>query len=226
MGRFVNIAGQKFGKLTVLQESGRAKNGHVQWECKCECGNIIIADGTNLRGRHSESCGKCNTYYESSDGYMVCQVRDGREFIFDKEDYELVKQYVWNIDKFGYVLTNGYINKLHRLLLELTDENKLVDHINHNPSDNRRCNLRVCTQQQNHQNQIKTRGSSLYKGVYWNKYANKWQAQIKHNNKRIYLGLFTFESEAALAYNIKAKELFGEFANLNIIILCPQEGNL
>ena len=58
-------------------------------------------------------------------------------------------------------------------------------------------------------------GSSRYKGVSWHKGAKKWHSQIVKNGISIYLGLFTNELKAALAYNEKAVELFGDFAYLN-----------
>ena len=57
--------------------------------------------------------------------------------------------------------------------------------------------------------------SSIYYGVSFNKTANKWTAQIRHNGQRIHLGYFTNESEAARAFDQKAIELFGVFAKLN-----------
>lgn len=57
---------------------------------------------------------------------------------------------------------------------------------------------------------------SLYKGVVWYKNINKWGAQIRHNKKRIYLGLFIDEYEAAKAYDMAAKKLHKNYANINI----------
>ena len=93
-----------------------------------------------------------------------------------------------------------------------------VDHINNDPNDNRVVNLRWCTQQQNCWNRTKhVNTTSKYKGVTWNKLCNKWIAQIGYNGKVIYIGLFKDEKDAGRAYNVKAKEMFGEFAKLNII---------
>jgi hypothetical protein len=59
--------------------------------------------------------------------------------------------------------------------------------------------------------------SSIYKGVYWNTGCNKWLAKIGVNRKRIHLGVFACEKEAAKAYNRAAIKYFGEFARLNNI---------
>ena len=91
-----------------------------------------------------------------------------------------------------------------------------VDHINHDKLDNRRKNLRVCTVAQNNQNRRKfKKGSSQYKGVFWNKWNGKWQAQIGFNGDQFYLGYFKEEEAAAKAYDLKARELFGRFALCN-----------
>lgn len=93
---------------------------------------------------------------------------------------------------------------------------KKIDHIDNNPSNNNIENLRKVTQSQNCMNRKPHKNrSSKYKGVCWHKASNKWIAQICINYKIIYLGLFINKIDAAIAYNKKAKELFGEFANLN-----------
>jgi len=90
--------------------------------------------------------------------------------------------------------------------------------------DNRKGNLRICSVTQNAQNRRKPRSykglptKSKYKGVRSIndiKRKAKWQAIIQYNGKRINVGRFLTEKEAAEAYNLKAKELFGEFAYLN-----------
>jgi hypothetical protein len=93
---------------------------------------------------------------------------------------------------------------------------QVVDHINHDGLDNRRCNLRVCSHAENVRNQRGQYGrSSRYKGVSRDRRLGKWRAQIWHNGKHTYLGLHDSETAAAEAYNAKARELFGEFAYLN-----------
>jgi hypothetical protein len=74
-----------------------------------------------------------------------------------------------------------------------------IDHINGFTGDNRICNLRNVTHQQNHLNR------TTAKGYYWNKRANKWHSQITLNNKSIHLGFYITEEEAREAY-LNAKE--------------------
>jgi len=91
-----------------------------------------------------------------------------------------------------------------------------IDHINGNGLDNRRVNLRVCTAAQNQQNSTKrAHCSSKFKGVALSKNQKKWTARICINGKKIWIGRYRSEFEAAEAYDKKAVELFGEFANIN-----------
>jgi len=93
-----------------------------------------------------------------------------------------------------------------------------VDHKNRNKLDNRKQNLRPCTVFQNKMNtKMGKQFSSKYKGVSWNKPMRKWQARIRDHYKRKSLGYFVDEIEAARAYNKAAKELYGEFAYLNVL---------
>lgn len=144
----------------------------------------------------------------------------GKDTIVDDDDFEYFNQWKWRAEKKKGRIENWYAVRhvgrkqiyLHRILLKVP--NKMVtDHINGNGLDNRKINLRICTQQQNIMNRRKTIGVSKFKGVSLSH--NKWQAGIKKNKRFFYLGLFIDEKDAAMAYDNKARELFGEFANLN-----------
>lgn len=109
------------------------------------------------------------------------------------------------------------VEYMHRFILGITDPKIKVDHINHNELDNGKCNLRACQHKQNMRNVLKCKRqtSSMYKGVYWHKMGKKWMGYISYEGKRIHLGLFTNEGDAARAYNERASELYGEFARFN-----------
>lgn len=57
MGKFIDLTGLRFGRLTVMKENGRAKNGKVLWLCLCDCGNRHTASGDRLRRGETQSCG-------------------------------------------------------------------------------------------------------------------------------------------------------------------------
>src|SRR5678815_2653841 len=96
-----------------------------------------------------------------------------------------------------------------------------VDHKNGNGLDNRRENLRVCTQAENLANMRKHRGVSRYKGVTWDSSRRRWLAQIKNHGPNVNLGRYDSEVDAAHAYNEAALRLKGEYALLNEIEAAP-----
>jgi hypothetical protein len=105
---------------------------------------------------------------------------------------------------------------LHRFVAS-PKESEMVDHINGNGLDNRRCNLRICSMADNCRNRGKTsRNSSGYKGVSLVQGAsNRWFAQIRANHKNIYLGTFNTPEAAHDAYKAAAIKLHGDFAKFN-----------
>lgn len=93
----------------------------------------------------------------------------------------------------------------------------VVDHINHDTLDNRRCNLRVCTQADNVKNtrKISRTTTSVYKGVHYVVGRNRYKAQIRLGGKVKCVGTFKDPVKAARAYDKFAKMYYGEFACLN-----------
>ena len=153
----------------------------------------------------------------------VITLTKGYEAIVDPEDYEYLNKFKWHVNKNRNTFyarrkeDNGFIY-MHREILGLKKhDGKQGDHINGNGLDNRRRNLRVCSNQQNSFNQKPTKGRSKYKGVYRHKDNKSWVSQVKVNNKVIHIGSFKTENEAGIAYNAKAIECFGEYARLNVI---------
>lgn len=144
----------------------------------------------------------------------------GKFAIVDAKNYELLSKHRWFIQKNGntYYAVQSKKDKLiymHRQILNVPD-GMLSDHINHNGLDNRECNIRICTFAENQHNQKPRKtGSSKYKGVVWSKRTQKFLAQIRFEKKTINLGYYDSEIEAAKAYDVKALELFGEFAYTN-----------
>lgn len=141
----------------------------------------------------------------------------------DSDDINIVNKYVWHITKLGYALT--YINRktlfIHRLIMKLGNVNKklnnLCDHINGDPLDNRKSNLRICGSTENSYNKkVQTNNKLGVKGVIKLEYKNtgwvKYEARIRANGKIYILGYFDTIEEAKNTYNKKAKELHKEFA--------------
>ena len=114
-----------------------------------------------------------------------------------------------------YCMSNNKTwRRLHRLIMNVTDPNIFVDHINHNELDNRKSNLRICTNQENIRNCITPKNNkSGYKGIYWAKDKNKWTVQITLNNKTKYIGRYEKLEDAIAARKEATKKYYGEFAN-------------
>lgn len=162
----------------------------------------------------------------------------GKNAKIDDEWFDRLNKYSWHAYFDGwnwYARRTTTVNKksktflMHREVLGVTDSKVYVDHIDHDGLNNQASNLRKCTPSQNKKN-TKGRGSSKYLGVSRKttklKYTKKsgeemvyivksWEARIQHEKKQISLGFFKNEEDAAKAYDKKAIELHGEFANIN-----------
>ncbi len=142
----------------------------------------------------------------------------------DEADFEWASQWKWYPHADGktlYVQRNlvgikGKTVILHRELIK-PPAGFLIDHRDGNGLNNQRANLRVATTTQNARNQRKpcTGRSSRYKGV--TKVGGRWQAQIGANGRSRYIGMYSTEIEAAIAYNGAALEAHGEFARINVV---------
>jgi len=146
------------------------------------------------------------------------------EVLIDFDKWNEIGYYSFWIKKGGYVLCREhYLSTaiaLHRHLSEVTDPKTVVDHKNNNKLDNRKVNLRKVTHSQNGQNRIKKANtSSIYIGVTKTR-NNTWSSRIRKDGINYGLGTYPTEIEAAIAYNIKCIELYGEGCKLNEI---PEE---
>lgn len=159
-----------------------------------------------------------------------------QEFVtfFDDEDEELVNRYNWYVHNRNgkwYVHTNIWDKEskvywknrkhkyfqLHRVIMGVTDSKIMVDHINGNPLDNRKCNLRLCTNAENCRNQKRKSTNIIgYKGVSKVTGLNLYQVRITLNGKTTQIGSsYKTPEEAAKAYDEAAIKYHGEFARLN-----------
>lgn len=155
----------------------------------------------------------------------------GNYAIVDDEDYEELNKYKWFVIKYDYKMQPAYYVKrnnkyrqkprsirMHRQVMNIINDSELqVDHINHNGLDNRKENLRLCTEIQNkanYRNRIHPVSNCNYKGVSKDR-KGQYRSYIMQNYRQICLGTYKTAEEAATAHDIKALELHGEFAYLN-----------
>lgn len=160
---------------------------------------------------------KYNKYDLSGEYGVGWTSNTNKEFYFDLEDYDKIKNYCW-IEDIG---TNGYSSvrarvpgESRRVIMSwIIVGDKWYDHINRNPLDNRKENLRKTTITENNRNcSISKNNTSGIIGVYWNKRNNNWRASITVDRKRIELGSFKNKEDAIVARLNAEKKYFGEFS--------------
>lgn len=154
MDKVKDITGQRFSRLTVIKRSSNDKDGRAMWVCQCDCGTQKIIRGKDLRQGKIKSCGcyhrefakgrpspnkKYNKYDLSGEYGIGFTSNTNKEFYFDLEDYDKIKEYCW-YEHTGYAYTQINEKDTHMVWIIMGD--KHYDHINRNRLDNRKCNLR------------------------------------------------------------------------------------
>lgn len=150
--------------------------------------------------------------------YEIIKIKDDIFVIVSSKDKELIEKHKWSINSKGYLRrhgpkVNGKWTKiyLHREILNCPN-NYQVDHINGNKLDNRRENLRLCTNMLNHYNMPKrSNNKSGVTGVYFSNKLKKWVAEIKANKIKIYLGSFNNIRDAESVRKLAEEKYFGDF---------------
>jgi len=156
---------------------------------------------------------------------MEMPLTQGRVALIDPEDWPLVARYTWHVK-----LENGGLwyaattvreggtkrtLKMHDLIMGVPP-GEMADHIDSQATlDNRRSNLRVCSNAENQQNTGSRGGSSGFKGVSWSARKKKWLVQFRCHGEYHFVGYFGDEEAAARAYDAAIAPLAGEFARLN-----------
>lgn len=206
MGKRLDITGQKFGRLVAIRPVERKNSNLTYWLCKCDCGNEKEVALGSLRRGLTTSCGcirkdslshiakqrKSYNEYEIVGDVVRVKMVHSQIMICDLDDWERLKDIKWSVGKHGYVIgrdtQNDCIVKFHQQVLGKYD-GLVIDHINRNKLDNRKCNLRLVTQTENTWNKsIGKKNTSGVLGVYPHK--NKWCASITYNHKKYFLGVY------------------------------------
>jgi hypothetical protein len=154
--------------------------------------------------------------------YLSGKLGIGKFALVDDNMHEFLNQWKWHYGCGGYAIRNVYIKGsgrkhqkgffvyMHRMVNK-TPDGLVTDHINRDKLDNRRENLRTCTDIQNRYNRGKySNNTSGVLGVTWDKARNKWQAQIRVKNKNIHLGRYVSLQGATLARRWGEKLYHGE----------------
>lgn len=231
MGRLIDLTGQRFGRLAVIERAENSRDGQAKWTCACDCGKQIVVRGDILRSGRTSSCGclkiertskankKHNTFRTSGGVVYVKLSNSKNEMLVDPDVWKMAKQYCWG-ESNGYAVTTATEDagkSRKRLLFHIfafpdCPAGMLRDHINGNKLDNRRANIRFVTMSQSNQNRgVDKRNRSGYTGVQRNKGRNKWIARIQVNGKNIVLGRFDDIKDAIEARKQAEIKYFGEY---------------
>ena len=219
-------------RLTVIKQIDDYINHtgerSAKWLCRCSCerGTILAVVGRDLRNGHTLSCGcykrestarrhkKYNQYDLSGEYGIGWTSNTNREFYFDLEDYDKIKYCCWceNVTHNNYhTLMSRHNNQtvyMHWLIC-----GKRYDHIDRNPFNNRKSNLRKAKQADNAKNiSIRKNNTSGIIGVCWRKDRAQWKAYIRIKDKQKHLGYFDEKNDAIKARLMAEQKYYGEFA--------------
>lgn len=229
-GNDLKLEGMKFGKLTVLRKHTERDNlNRILWVCICDCNlnKEVLVPGHYLTASKKDNCG-CETYnkqleshrkyntYDLTGEYGIGFTLKGEEFYFDLEDYDKIKDYCWNLhDEYieANSLNKGTKNlKMHRFIMGVTDFNTKVDHIHHKKHDNRKSELRVCSNAENCANHvIHSNNTSGKSGISYRKDSNNWRVRLWKNFKCYNIGSFIDYEEAVIARDKAEIKYFEEY---------------
>ena len=159
-----------------------------------------------------------NRYFDLEDGVTKIVTARGDVFLIDTGDITIAEEHCWSVDH-GYVRavtrtkTGMKTIYLHRLLCQRQNNKPHVDHINGNPLDCRRVNLRPCSRSENLQNQKRRADNTTgFKGVGLHSQSNRFRARISVGGREVHIGLFDTPEEAAAAITQHRNWLHKEFA--------------
>lgn len=145
----------------------------------------------------------------------------GASMLVNEADVPLLGSQAWQLSTHGYAHRKRWDGEkvigefAHRLIMS-AKRGEIVDHINRDPLDNRRENLRFVDHSTNLANAgPRVDNTSGYRGVYWHSRAGKWMSQASLHKKLTYLGLFVEKEDAARAYDAALLAHYGPNTGTN-----------
>ena len=227
--------GDRFGNWTIIDKADDRIDScgkhHTRFKCQCDCGTILDKDAYKLKNG-AKMCKSCylKIAHQNSipfqhftneiikrKGYAILIAHNtNNEVLIDLDDCQKIQDICWWENSLGYIrgydTTSKSVVFLHRIIMNVDDEH-IVDHINRNPKDCRKSNLRICSQKDNVKNKgLYKNNTSGKSGVCFDKKSGKWLAYIGNNKEVIRLGYFE-NKELAIQTRLAAEpKYFGEFA--------------
>ena len=208
----LQLKGQRFGRLMVIEESGRAAEGTVLWICKCECGNFTIVRGRSLKKGNTKSCGclRKDTVRKRSitHGLRKHPLYPVWNDMLHRCYNEKSKGYR-NYGGRGIKVCDKWRNSVKNFIEDMYPSFKSglsIDRVN-NDGNYESDNCRWATQSQQNLNK-RGYGTSKHCGVGYDKKYQKWQARLFMNGKSKHIGYFDTEQEAAQVVKAKRLEVY------------------
>ena len=230
--RMIATIGERFGKAVVLADLGlfatRSGQHRRRVRAICDCGDTFEVLFSSLVQGNTNSCGCLYTQKRNGPrpapvpGAKCIPLTQGKFALVDEGDFESLSRFTWGVAKSKenliYALSRRAGGYMHRVLLK-ADKTQQVDHIDGNPLNNRRSNLRFCNHSQNGQNKKRSRtpgASSVFKGVSLDRNGRRWVFCIgPKRTPLVRRGGFETAAEAARGYDEVARRVYREFARVN-----------
>ena len=196
-------------QMTILGYGGRNHNGLMLVECSSASRGKFTAvwhevKRGNTKGTVKGELRRRRNRFQVSNGVVTVLLNSDKHFICDEDALELVKRYTWYFNQNGYARSSEG-EYFHRLVMDVPD-GYIVDHINGDRLDNRKCNLRICKPADNsHNMKMFSTNSSGHTGVYKTR-NGKYEAVIVSNYNPIRLGVFGDYESACDAYDEAKKK--------------------
>ena len=228
MAKYIDLTGQRFGKLVVRERAKNSPSGNARWLCQCDCGNSTTVDGSRLRSGRTQSCGclqreqsskankKFNTFRTVGSTVYVKMSNTEKEMLVDSNIWEKLKNYCWYENTLGYAASKDYAAKkcilFHITAFPDCPRDLVRDHIDGNKLNNQRKNIRFIRQEKNCQNRVREKTTSSGRnGVSFNSHKKKWNSYITLNGKRKNLGYFQNLDDAIKVREEAEIKYFGEY---------------
>ena len=215
-----DLTGMQFGRLTVIEQIedyiAPSGNRYNRWLCECSCNQHkrVPVIGRSLKSGNTQSCGclerelkiarlkKYNEYRIDGDVVIGKSSNTDDEFMVDLQDFDKIKDICWSVSQNNGVKElrgwDSTVKKVVRMHGFLGFEK--YDHIDRNELNNRRCNLRIATPQEQVWNRGKVANkSSTVTGVSWCERDKRWAAELFYNGKKVFRKYFKTEQEAIIA---------------------------
>jgi hypothetical protein len=216
-----DLTGKEYhNRIVVRRLPKNPKRKDILWEVKCKfCGRTVTMVRSDIiKGKHTCMClrpssnlGKViGNKFDVIDDIVTMYDSNGISFTLDLEDLSKVQKYTWVVSN-GYVCNGNTSLLLHQYLMNCP-KGKVVDHIDGNPLNCVKSNMRVCTKHQNNQNhKVSSNNVTGCTGVHLYKRTGKYTASIYHKGKRVHLGTFNTYEEAVSVRKEAEEKYFGEF---------------